>query len=309
MVRKWCKEFKEGRTDVHDEQRSGRPSVSDETIAKVEAAMLKDRRITVRELSEMIPDVSKTSIDKILTEHLGYHKICARWVPRMLTDDHKKQRVEAATKFLADYEAGGEEFLDSIVTGDETWAHYLTPETKEQSKQWKHATSPTPRKFKQTLSAGKVMATVFWDRKGLLLCEFMPTGTTITADRYCQTLKNLRRAIQNKRRGMLTKGIRFHHDNARPHTARVTTALIKDFGWDIILHPPYSPDVAPSDFHLFPDLKKHLGGTHFADGEQLKEEVLSYLHGLAGEFYDQGIKKMVHRMQKCIEVNGDYVEK
>lgn len=81
MVRKWCKEFKEGRTDVHNEQRSGRPSVSDETIAKVEAAMLADRRLTVRELSEMIPDVSKTTIDKILTEHLGYSKVCARWVP------------------------------------------------------------------------------------------------------------------------------------------------------------------------------------------------------------------------------------
>jgi transposase len=59
-VRKWCSECKDGRTDVHDEQRSGRPSVLDETIAKVEETMLKDRRVTVRELYEMIPDVSKT---------------------------------------------------------------------------------------------------------------------------------------------------------------------------------------------------------------------------------------------------------
>jgi hypothetical protein len=64
------REFKDGRTDVHDEQRCGRPSVSDETIAKVEEIMLKDRRVTVRELCEMIPDVSKTCIDKILTDYL-----------------------------------------------------------------------------------------------------------------------------------------------------------------------------------------------------------------------------------------------
>jgi transposase len=64
-VRKWCREFKDVRTDVHDEQRSGRPSVSDETIVKVEETMLKDRRVTVWELCEMIPDVSKTCIDKI----------------------------------------------------------------------------------------------------------------------------------------------------------------------------------------------------------------------------------------------------
>lgn len=72
MVRRWVRDFKNGRTDVHDEARAGRPSVSDETIAKVEAAMLEDRRTTVRELCEKIPEVSKTTIDKILTEHLGY---------------------------------------------------------------------------------------------------------------------------------------------------------------------------------------------------------------------------------------------
>jgi hypothetical protein len=106
-VRKWCREFKDGRTDVHDEQRSGRPLVSDETTAKVEETMLKDRRVTVRELCEMIPDVSKTCIDKILTDHLGCAKVCARWVPRMLTEDHKRQRVEAAREFLQAYETDG----------------------------------------------------------------------------------------------------------------------------------------------------------------------------------------------------------
>ncbi|XP_046399422.1 protein GVQW3-like [Ischnura elegans] len=131
MVRRWVRDFKNGRTDVHDEARAGRSSVSDETIAKVEAAMLKDRRITVRELCEKIPEVSKTTIDKILTENLGYSKVCARWVPKMLTADHQRQRVEAALEFLAFHGTTEEEFLDSIVTGDETWVHYTTLETKE----------------------------------------------------------------------------------------------------------------------------------------------------------------------------------
>ncbi|GFS89828.1 HTH_48 domain-containing protein [Trichonephila clavipes] len=99
MVRRWVRDFKNGRTDVHDEARAGRPSASDETIAKVEAAMLEDRRTTVRELCEKIPEVSKTTIDKILTEHLGYSKVCARWVPKMLTADHKRQRVKRPKNF------------------------------------------------------------------------------------------------------------------------------------------------------------------------------------------------------------------
>ncbi|UYV64643.1 hypothetical protein LAZ67_3001454 [Cordylochernes scorpioides] len=238
--------------------------------------MLEDRRVTVRKLCDLVPDVSKTTIDKILREHLGYSKVCAIWVPKMLTEDHKRQRVYVAQKFLDCHKTDGEEFLDSIVTGDVTWVHYTTPETKEQSKQWNHISSPKPLKFKQTLSAGKLMATVFWDRKGLLLCDFMRLGTTIISDRYCKTLKQLRRAIQNKRRGMLTKGVRFHHDNARPHTARQTTALIEEFEWELVSHPPYSPDVAPSDFHFFPELKKNLGGTQFQDDDELEEAVLGF---------------------------------
>ncbi|GFV00062.1 histone-lysine N-methyltransferase SETMAR [Trichonephila clavipes] len=205
MVRRWVRDFKNGRTDVHDEARAGRPSASDETIAKVEAAMLEDRRTTVRELCEKIPEVSKTTIDKILTEHLGYSKVCARWVPKMLTADHKRQRVEAAQEFLAFHGTTEEEFLDSIVTGDETWT--------------------------------------------------------------CNSEQEKRNA---------DKKVRFHHDNARPHTANRTTALAERFGWEMVSHPPYSPDLAPSDFHLFPELKKTLAEPNSRQMKRCKTRLLIF---------------------------------
>ncbi|GJQ77384.1 hypothetical protein Trydic_g20788 [Trypoxylus dichotomus] len=83
------------------------------------------------------------------------------------------------------------------------------------------------------------------------------------------------------------------------HTAHVTTDVINKYSWNTVTYPPYSPEVPPSDYHLFPELKKHLGGTHLKT-EELKEEVLS---GAAGEFYDPDIKKMAHCMQKCIDLN------
>ncbi|PSN52119.1 hypothetical protein C0J52_04312 [Blattella germanica] len=98
-VRQWCRDFKDRRTDIYDEQHSRRPSILDETFAKVEEAVLKDQRVAVRELTKMIPDISKTSIDKSLVHHLGYSKVCARWVPRQLKTDHKQQRIEAAHEF------------------------------------------------------------------------------------------------------------------------------------------------------------------------------------------------------------------
>ena len=176
-----------GHTDIYDEQCSGQPSVSAETIAKVEQEMSEDRHVTVCELCKRIPEVSKSTIDKILTKHLHYRKVYARWVPKMITEVHKRQHVETAHRFLEHYAEQGEKFLDSIVIGDKAWVHFMTPETKEKFCQWQHSNLPKPRKFKQTLSAGKMMASVFGDRKGVLLCEFMPISTTINTARYCET--------------------------------------------------------------------------------------------------------------------------
>ncbi|GFU07926.1 histone-lysine N-methyltransferase SETMAR [Trichonephila clavipes] len=127
------------------------------------------------------------------------------------------------------------------------------------------------------------MASVFWDRQGIVLLEFMALGTTINAATYCQTLKRLRRAIQNKRRGMLTNGVRLLHDNARL-TQR-------------------------SDFHLFRYLKSHLGGKSFHDDDEIKDEVEMWFRQQAATFYDCGIQKLVHRFNKSLDNGGDYVEK
>lgn len=130
-VRKWCREFTAGRTEIHDEERSRRPSISDETVAKVEQIMRQDRRITLDDLCILVPEVSRSTIHRILTEKLEYRKVCARWVPRMLTADHQRQRVDSSREFLRRYADEKDNFLDSIVTGDETWAFHFTPETKQ----------------------------------------------------------------------------------------------------------------------------------------------------------------------------------
>ena len=84
-------------------------------------------------VDHIIPEVSKTTIHEAVTEKLGHRKLCARWVPKMLTDDHKTKRMGSALKFLTRYTQEWDEFLDSIVTGDETWGFQHTPEFKQQS--------------------------------------------------------------------------------------------------------------------------------------------------------------------------------
>lgn len=306
IVKRWCREFKCGRESCEDDHRSGRPksAATPENVNKVQELVMKDRRMTIRHLAETLK-ISVGTIQAILTTDLELHKVSARWVPRMLTPDQKRNRVLECEALLAKYQADPEGFLARFVTTDETWVHHFDPESKRQSMQWKHAISPPPRKFR----AGKVMATIFWDAEGILLVDYLEHGQTITGEYYAGLIAKLREAIKSKRRGMLRRGVLFHQDNAPVHKARVSITAILESGFELVDHPPYSPDLAPSDFFLFPKLKEHLRGQKFSGDDELMSAVNDWLEVQDKEFFRRGIQALEHRWTKCVQVRGDYVEK
>jgi transposase len=124
-----------------------------------------------------------------------------------------------------------------------------------------------------------------------------------------ESLNKLPRSIQNQRLGILTKGVVLLYDNARPHTAAQTNASIKLFNWKIFDHPPYSPDLVPSDYHLFTKMKILLGTQRFHTNEKLMAVVNKWLHNLAAPFFEEGLQKLVSRYDKCLNVDDNYVEK
>ena len=95
------------------------------------------------------------------------------------------------------------------------------------------------------------MASVFKDADGILLIDYLQKGQTINGTYYASLLMQLREKIKIKRRGKLTKGMLFHQDNAPVHKSVIAMAAIHDCGLKLIEHPPYSPDLAPSDFIYF----------------------------------------------------------
>ena len=107
---------------------------------------------------------------------------------------------------LQHYKTEGEAMLERIVIGEETWIHHYQPETKQASRQWKHKESPTPTKLKVVPSASKVIATVFWDMRGVLLVEFQEHGRTVNVSSYCSLPERLKNVIRTKRKGLLTQG-------------------------------------------------------------------------------------------------------
>lgn len=316
-VERWNKLFIEGRTSIDDDERTGRPSDGiEETVRCVRALLQEDRRLTITDLQQQMAaqyshTASHGTIHTALKQHLEMTKVCARWVPRQLSDEHRKRRMGWALEFLTAYHNQGNDLIARIVTGDESWIHFWTPETKQQSKVWKKKGEEAPKKFKITPSAGKVMLTVFWDHLGPVYTEFHDDqkSTRITQETYFDTLNHLRIAVKKKRPGLLSWKPALLHDNARPHTAKLVQNLLKDFKWDVFNHSPYSPDLAPSDYHLFPHLKKELGGQRFATRDELISEVTRILQNLDPAFYRSGIEKLVYRLNKCLDNGGSYVEK
>ncbi|KAK8406892.1 hypothetical protein O3P69_007447 [Scylla paramamosain] len=130
---------------------------------------------------------------------------------------------------------------------------------------------PQPLLTQSQPSAGKVMLTVFWDSRGPILEHYLETGSTVNSERYSDMLINkLKPAIRNKRRGLLSEGVLLLHDNARPHTAVHTINILQELHFEVLEHPVYSPDLAPSDYHLFGPLKDALRGRRFATDQQAK---------------------------------------
>ena len=150
--------------------------------------------------------------------------------------------------------------------------------------QWKHPSSPVAKKFKMQLSEGKLMLTVFWDSQGTILETYQERETTVTSATYCDILqREMKPAIRSKRRGKLSKEILLLH-NARPHTAAHTLEIHKQLKWEAMEHPAYSPDLAPSDFHLFGPLKNALRGRRFSC-DDVKAAVYQWLRAQPKTFF------------------------
>ena len=187
QVKFWVGEFKRGRTSLEDEARSGHPldATDEEMCKKVWDLVYSDRQIQVEEIAQAL-GISHGSISTILHDRLGMRKLTARSVPKSLSNEQMPTRASVCSA-LKRFRSK-DDFLLRLVTVDETWVHYYEPENKAQSRQWVGPGSPRPTKFKTQPSAGKVMATVFWDAKGVIKLDFLPKRSTITGVYYANLL-------------------------------------------------------------------------------------------------------------------------
>ena len=120
---------------VTDAQRSGRPSTSADLVPAIEETCVLIAQCYLKSWKN-------GTISDIVHERLGYRNVCNGWVPRQLTEDHKKNRMGASLTYLLRFNDHVEDILEQIITGEETWVHQYCPETKAQTMAWKHPGSP-----------------------------------------------------------------------------------------------------------------------------------------------------------------------
>jgi [histone H3]-lysine36 N-dimethyltransferase SETMAR len=302
---KWIALFKHGRQSVFDDERTGRPcEISDKIHEKCESLLREDRRITTRALADAV-NVSKGTIQTILHE-LGVRKLASRFVPRFLSAEMCEKRLECSQANLLLFQQHGEAFLRNIITQDETPLTLYLPESKRESSEWKFPGESSSRKMRSGTSHRKcLMLSVFWDARGVILVDFAEKNTRLNSAYYSDLVCKCRHARRKERNIPMW----FLQDNAPIHKSAASMQVLEESGFDLLDHPPYSPDLAPSDFYLFRFMKKHLRGKQFANAEDLREEVESFLRDQSSDFFKNAFSELIQRWQKCVNANGSYVEK
>nr|CAH7754411.1 unnamed protein product [Callosobruchus chinensis] len=308
-VYEWFSRFKNGEMSTGDQPRPGRPSTSrnDENIEIINALVREDRRRTIDQLCEM-SGISWSSVQRILSEDLHMRRVAAKFVPRLLTGEQKERRLQACLE-LQDQLKEDPEFFSKVITGDESWCYGYDPESKQQSSQWMTPGSPRPKKARQVKSNIKTLLICFFDCRGVVHAEFVPTGHTVNQQFYLEVLKRLREKIRKKRADLWRTGDWFfHHDNAPAHTALSVKQFLTKNGMTPIVHPPYLPDLAPCDFFLFPRLKKDMKGKRFASVEEVKQKSLEGLKNIPKSEFKKRFEQWKNRLEKCVVIKGEYFE-
>ncbi|XP_026827850.1 histone-lysine N-methyltransferase SETMAR-like [Ooceraea biroi] len=297
-ARKWFSRFASEDVSLEDKPRAGHPSSVDEATLKevIEQNLCQ----TCQGLAQRFGVCDETI--RLHLHNLGKTWKLSKWVPHSLTEG-KLQRLTIYASLLSRHKKAS--FLERILTCDEKWVLYDNRKRKH------HWSSPGSVSLtaKPTIHQQKVMLCVWWTSAGIIHYEFLDSGTTITAEVYSSQLQRVSDALRQKQPALVNrKGVLLLQDNARPHTAKTTKEVINTLGWELLPHPPYSPDISPSDYHLFLAMDNHLRDQQFRNRQDVTQAIDRFYDSKDKKFFKHGIDKLVTRWQHVIEAESDYFD-
>ncbi|KAF2353642.1 Transposase type 1 [Trinorchestia longiramus] len=260
-VRRWFGKFWNGDESLKDEE--GRGRLGSLENKQLHTVVEQNPRQSVREMSQTL-GVSIAKVSRHL-KIIGKVKKLDKWVPHELKENQKLRRFEVCS--MLSLRNTNDPFLDRIVTCDEKWVLY---DNCKRSGQWLDR-DESPKHFpKPMLHQEKIMVTVWWSTIGVIHYSFLGVNETINAERYCNDLAVMHARLSEKRPALVNRrGSILLHDNARPHVARITVQKLTELGYETLPH-PHSPDLSPTDYHLFKHLSTFLDGKTFRSKQECR---------------------------------------
>ena len=188
-VCKWVRHFNDGRESTENDPRVGRPVsvLTEKNVATVKTLMEEDACYTVQEIEEL-SGIHSSSVLKILHKQLGLRKICACWVPHLLTDEQKQRWVRLASEVIEKYDKCDPRRLEEIVTSDETWIYHFQPDSKAKNKVWVSSEGDRPVIARRCKTSNRMLYVIFFDLKGPVLQIPVLKGSSVTEKFYRESV-------------------------------------------------------------------------------------------------------------------------
>ncbi len=310
MVCRWHKSFREGCTKLGDLFCGcHRTKRTDANVKRCADSLGGNCWQSIHEVG-IKANLTYGTVQRILHHDLELSKRAAKMVPHLLLEVHKRNCLEFCHEMLAQY-AHDPHCLDWILTTDESWFYLYDPRSRMENMEWLHKDENRGQVVhRQQPSAQKVMLVPFFDSRSLLHWEYFH-GMTIRKGVMLALLQRIRTSLRIRRGARVwhnRQEYRLHMDNALAHRSDLVQGYLRQVNWEPLKHPPYSPDLSPCDFFLFPKLKKATRGVWYWNLDELVITIEHELHAIDSEQWQLCFKDWIQRCRWCVTFDGSYFE-
>lgn len=274
---------------------------NDDEIKK--SLMQADPTKSISELARELKISSKTVLSYLRSTNTA--KEDGRWIP----DNRVLQcRLEICSSLVL--RNTRDQILDRTVIYGEKWIYF---ESRKRATVWLDDIGPGPSTILETAGSSygeKVLLTLWWSSAGLIHYHFVQGGKPMNEDKFSRQITDMYKKLQSKQPDLTSdldvKGPILLCDNPRPHASVKSTLKLHQYGFEILPHPPHSPDLLPSNYHIFRHLNCHLAGRNFFYEVEVERAFLSFVASRRQEFFSDGVNELALRWKKCMNANGGY---
>lgn len=296
---KWFRRFRDGNFKLDDIKRSGQQREMD--IEALTALIEAEPNLTAQELSIRLNKSCSTILQYL--HQMGKMSKYGKWIPKELSELNLSQRLNVCISLLSRYEL--KPFLNRIITSDIKWIIYGNRNKQMKLKNIEDAVNNNVNTVEK-----KCMISIWWDERGIIYYELLKPYVNITPKLYDEQILTLYECLKKKRLELIENNkcnFILQNDNTNLDILKIIQNRIKLYNWELLPHPPFSPDLIPSNYHLIKHIQNYLNDQILDNEIDVKYAIDKFISLKSEEFYLNGINKLPNLWIDVINNNGKYI--